>query len=88
MKVLKIFLYAILGILALYLLACIVLPDRFEVSRSIEIDADPTIVFNQVNNFTNWDNWEVWSEMDSTMNYTYSDRTYGIGPAEAGPAKK
>ena len=40
MKVLKIFFYAILGILALYLLACIVLPDRFEVSRSIEIDAD------------------------------------------------
>ena len=34
MKVLKIFLYAILGILALYLLACIVLPT---VLRSVEV---------------------------------------------------
>lgn len=88
MKVLKIFLYAILGILALYLLACIVLPDRFEVSRSIEIDADPTIVFNQVNNFTNWDNWEVWSEMDSTMSYSFGDRTYGVGASRSWTSEK
>lgn len=78
MRFLRFTLFALLGFIGLYLLACAFIPNRFEVSRSIEISANPSIVFNQVNDFTNWDNWEVWSEMDSTMSYSYGDRTYGV----------
>ena len=77
MRVFKFFFFAILGFIGLYILACTFMPNKFDVSRDIEINANPLIIFNQVNDFHNWNNWETWAEMDTTIIINYGDITEG-----------
>lgn len=79
MRVFKFFFFAIVGFVGIYLLACAFMPTKFEVSRDIKINANPLIVFNQVNDFQNWNNWEPWAEMDTSIVNTYGDVTAGKG---------
>ena len=46
MRIFKFFFFAISGFIGLYILACTFMPSNFEVSRDIEINANPLIVFN------------------------------------------
>lgn len=77
MKFLKFIFFSLLGFVGLYLLACVFMPDRFEVSRSIDIDASPFVIFEQVNDFKNWQNWEPWARQDSTIVNTNGEITAG-----------
>ena len=79
MRFLKFIFFALLGFVGLYFIACAFMPDRFEVSRSIEIDASPFLVFEQVNDFKNWQNWEPWAKRDSTIVNTNGEITAGVG---------
>ncbi len=40
------------------------------VSKSIEINAKPEIVFNEINSFSKWESWSPWLINDSTMHIT------------------
>ena len=44
MKIFKFFFFAISGFIGLYIIACVFMPSNFEVSREIEINANPLIV--------------------------------------------
>ena len=88
MRVFKFFFFAILGFIGLYILACAFMPSKFEVSRDIEINGNPLIVFNQVNDFHNWNNWEPWAEMDTTIINNYGDITSGEGAYREWTAEK
>ena len=83
MRFLKFIFFALLGFVGLYLAACAFMSDRFEVSRSIEIDASPFVVFEQVNDFNNWQNWEPWAKRDSTIVNTNGDITAGVGASRS-----
>lgn len=79
MRFLKFIFFSLLGFIGLYLAACAFMPDRFEVERSIEINANPYLIFEQVNDFSNWDKWEPWSRNDSTVVNVNGDITAGVG---------
>lgn len=79
MKFLKITLYALLGIMTIYLVSNLFFEKEFKVSTSIEIDSSPYIVYDQINNFNNWQNWDPWLNTDTTIKMTMSDITNGIG---------
>jgi effector-binding domain-containing protein len=79
MKYLKVIIYALLGIMSIYLISNFFFSERFKVSTSIEIDTSPFIVFDQINNFENWENWDPWLETDTTIQMKISDIPYGVG---------
>ena len=68
MKFLKylVFFFAILCAIAF------LLPKDKYISRSVEIDQEIDLVFNQVNTLKNWENWSAWSLNDSSATYEYS----------------
>ena len=55
------------------------LPKKFTVSRTIEINASIVDVFVQVNTLSNWSNWSAWHKMDPNASYTYSNTDSGVG---------
>ena len=88
MKIFKFFFFAISGFIALYILACVFMPSNFEVSREIEINTNPLIVFNQINDFHNWNNWDPWDEIDSTIINKFDKITEGEGAYREWTAEK
>ena len=79
MKFLKIILYALLGIMFIYLISNLFFSEKFKVSTSINIDSSPYIVYDQINNFENWENWDPWIETDTTIKISISEITYDVG---------
>ena len=55
------------------------LPKKFTVIRTIEINASIVDVFVQVNTLSNWSNWSAWHKMDPNASYTYSNTDSGVG---------
>ncbi len=61
-------LFLILGLVVQFLF-----PKDATVTRTMTMDAPPSIVFDQVNTLTNWESWSSWKKMDPTAVYSYSD---------------
>lgn len=55
------------------------LDGTYEVSRSRLVQADPNVVFNDLNDYRNWEDWGPWFEEDSTLQVTYAKSTAGVG---------
>ncbi len=55
------------------------LPNDYRVERSIEIDATPEAVFDQVNTLKNWNAWSPWAARDPSIENTYSGPEAGVG---------
>ena len=77
----------ILKLAALILLALVVvvigigalLPKDFAVERSIEINASPEVVFDEVNSLRKWSAWSPWLARDPSIENTYSGPEAGVG---------
>lgn len=83
MKTLKKALIWILVILIILVIISYILPGSYRVERSIVINADKEIIFEQFCDFNNWDNWAPWSsDLDSTAEYEY------IGSCEQGAVQR
>lgn len=68
-KIAFIFFFFITGI---YLLACIFIPEKYKIERSVVIDAPPDFVYRHIENFKHWKDWEPWSGKDSNLRSLYS----------------
>lgn len=79
MKLLKIIIYSLFGILSIYLISNFFFSEKFKVSTSVEINSSPFIVYEQINNFNNWPNWDPWLNTDNSIKMTYSDESSGVG---------
>ncbi len=79
MKVLKIILYVLLGLIGLFLLLGLIAPREVTTSRSVVIEAPKEAVFNTVNNLETWESWSPWKEMDPAMKVSMGDPTMGKG---------
>ncbi|MGB0887181.1 MAG: SRPBCC family protein [Vicingaceae bacterium] len=58
------------------------LPSNFFLERTIVVDADKAIVFNQVNNLKEWKNWSAWADKDPEiykLEDKFSNPSYGEG---------
>ena len=71
MKVFKKTILVFLAILAILAVAAFLLPEQVHVERSIQIDASPRIVFNQVNDLQCWGKWATWNQIDPNMKVEY-----------------
>lgn len=76
-----------IGLIALVLLSYL-LPKFVYVSRSMQINANPDAVFQQVNDLANWENWSPWFQRDPDMKITYGENTKGIGAHYSWDGKK
>ncbi len=54
-------------------------PSEFDVKRSRVIKAPPAVAFNMINDYKTWEKWGPWKEEDSTMTFSYADKTMGEG---------
>lgn len=78
----KFFKNSILLLLVLFVIGAIylaTLDGSYDVAKTRLIKADPSVVFNDLNDFRNWQEWGPWYEKDSTIRVQYADNTIGVG---------
>ena len=78
MKAVKLTLLIMVVIMGLFLLIPLFLPNHVEAVSSIDIQASPEVVFDQVNNLRNWKNWSPF-ETDSTLVDSFAGPAAGTG---------
>ncbi|HMQ46808.1 MAG TPA: SRPBCC family protein [Saprospiraceae bacterium] len=88
MKALKITLYVLGALLALFLILGLIAPKEVETTRSIVINAPQELVFNTVNDLSTWESWSPWKEMDPDMAVTMGEKTLGEGASYSWVGKK
>jgi hypothetical protein len=60
-------------------------PDDFRIERSARIEASPSDVFAEINDFRNWKEWSPWEKLDPNMVTTYDGPDSGVGAKRRGP---
>lgn len=83
MKIIKRILFAILGIIALALIAAFFMPKEYAVEREITINQPKDSVFNYVKLLKNQDNFSVWSQIDPKMKKTFTGIDGTVGAISA-----
>lgn len=68
-----------LAILLLLVVISFFLPGRVHVQRVAVINAQPEVVFRQVNDLHNWNKWMPWNKMDPKMEIKYYGPEKGTG---------
>lgn len=76
---LKKLLIALVAIVAVFAGFVAMQPSEFRVERSATINAPPSDVFAQVNDFHNWDAWSPWAKLDPAATMTYEGPSAGKG---------
>lgn len=66
-------------LLAGFLIYASMLPDTFEVKRSLDINATAAQVYGNLNNFRRWEGWSPWEKLDPAMERTFDGPDSGIG---------
>jgi hypothetical protein len=87
MKILKIALYSLLGILALLLIVAIFVNKNYAISREITISKPVEVVFNYVKYLKNQENYSVWSKIDPAMKKEYRGTDGSVGFVSAWDSK-
>jgi len=67
MRLIKIVFIFIIVVIGLYLVACLFIPAKFTVERSLTVESPGDIVFEKVGYFKNWDKWNPWKAKDSKL---------------------
>ena len=83
MKILKYLLYAVLFVLALYIILCALGPKNMDVVKTTSIDAPASIPFNLTNNLKKTEMWNTWTIGDTTLSVTYNETTDGVGASSS-----
>ena len=79
MKVLKIILYVISGIIVLFLVAALFFPSEYRIEQSMAINAPDSLIWAQISDFENRENWDPWNSMDPSATQEISDPSSGVG---------
>lgn len=79
MKIVRISLAVLAGVIALLLLGSLLLPSRWQVERSIDIGVAPGVVFPYVNNLRKWPEWTSWYQREPRPVTQYSGPEEGVG---------
>ena len=79
MKVIKILLGIIVGVLALIFIGTLFMSPHYRVERAQVMNATPERIFPHINNLSAWREWMVWAKRDPNMKITYSGPESGVG---------
>ncbi|MCG2612101.1 GyrI-like domain-containing protein [Flavobacterium sp. SM15] len=55
--------------------------SEFDIQRSKVINLPQNVLYNYVDEYKNWQDWGPWAEEDKSIQYTYSEKTKGLGAA-------
>jgi uncharacterized protein YndB with AHSA1/START domain len=70
----------VIGTIALAIVGVgVFLPSKFEVIRSIEINAPADKVYDLIVDTREWKKWSVWNRRDPNMRIVYSGPPFGMG---------
>ena len=64
------------------------LPKDFRVERSIEIEAPPEVVFDEVSSLKSWGAWSPWVARDPSIDNVYSGPDSGVGATVSWTSEK
>lgn len=70
---------ALLGVIALALVAGLFLPGQAHVERSVTMNAPPAAIYPIVNGFGRFNEWSPWAGLDPKTTYTYTGPSTGVG---------
>lgn len=79
MKFLKIFLGIIVILIAIILIGSLFLPNTYSVSRSTNIAASDTLVYQNIADFNSFKQWNPWYKMEPTAKTTISGAPEQVG---------
>lgn len=79
MKVLKVILIILVVLVGGAAIWMATLDGKYDVQRSVYIDATPELVYAEVSDFKTWPDWGPWFAKDSTMKAQFGDQTQGEG---------
>jgi len=79
MRVLKLTVLILLALVVVVVGIGFLLPKDFAVERSIEINAAPEVVFDEVISLRKWDAWSPWIARDPSIENTYTGPAAGVG---------
>lgn len=79
MKLLKYFLFSLLGVFAIILIISSFIPANKIIRRSVLINKPNYFVFQKVADFKNWMKWNNWSEMELSASNIISGESKGVG---------
>lgn len=79
MKILKIIGIVVLSILVVAFIAVLVISPKAHMERSILVNAQPEVVFQQLASFENFNKWSPWVKMDPTAKQTVEGPAMGVG---------
>ncbi|WP_256527755.1 GNAT family N-acetyltransferase [Dyadobacter diqingensis] len=77
--VMKKVLYTILGLLAVFIIAAILMPKNYAVEREILINKPKPEVFAYLKSLKNQDNWSVWMAKDPNVKKTFKGTDGTVG---------
>lgn len=78
----KIFLTGFLLLVVLFLAVGSMLSKKYEVSRSIVVNAPKEKVHNYVGDLRMWDEWSPWKNGDANLKITFGEKTSGVGASQ------
>ena len=79
MKIIKKILIVLVVLIAIAAIAGMFMSSKFSMERSIVINANEQVIFDQVNILKNWEKWSPWQKMDLTSKMTYFGPESGVG---------
>ncbi len=79
MKALKILGYSLVGVVALIVILSVSLSPKQHMERTAVINAQPSVIFEQVNTLKNCVKWQPWGMQDPNIKYTYEGPEAGVG---------
>jgi len=59
------------------------LPTKYDVERSVVIDATPEKIHGYVGDLRKWDEWAPWKEEDPSIVVTLGEKTSGMGASQS-----
>lgn len=83
-----IFLYILLGLLAVLVVGGLVLPTQYSVARDTTIDAPPAAVHAYVGHLDKWPEWMPWEKEDPSIITQRSEQTTGVGASQTWTSAK
>jgi len=79
MKIVKILVYVLIGIIALFFIVGFFLPSQLRFSETIEINAPKELAFEYVSNFNLFNTFSPWYGIDPNTKYDFEGEELGVG---------
>ena len=82
------YLYIALGLLAVIVIAGLVMPSRYALTRKITIAAPPAAVHAFVGDLAKWPEWMPWEQEDPSIITSRGEQTTGVGASQSWTSSK